>query len=467
MNKLRSLLTTFQARITIIFIVSMLFIAVLSNFLIYQYTLQSQFNNLRRMLMATAQITALTIDTNTLMSVPLRKSGVDSRQFKQIADKPNKVIETNPLIEDIYTMKKTGVEGRWQFIVDPQLADEEQLAEGISNFPGDFYDASRFPEMMKAFDEPAADKQLLVDEWGVTISGYAPIRDSKGKAIAMVGVDVAADDVYALQMGVRHRALYVLFLGILLSFLLGLVISGWISKPIKQLALGTQHIADGDLEYQVKAKGADEIKTLASSFNNMAQSLREARKKLHSYFYRVIQALIRIMEAKDPYTRGHSERVAEYAQKIAQRLGLSTEQVEMVKESAVLHDIGKLGIDEKVLDKPGKLTDKEWELLRKHPALGVTLLKPVLLSEDMERAIRGHHERLDGKGYPDHLDSAHIHLFAQIIAVVDAYDAMTSTRAYRKAMTKEYAIKELKKNEGKQFDAKIVEVFIDILKKEK
>jgi putative nucleotidyltransferase with HDIG domain len=467
MIKLRSLLTTFQARVTIIFIASMLFIAALSNFLIYRYALQSQINNLRRMLMATAQITALTIDTKALMSVPLRKNGTDSRQFKRIANKLNKVIETNPLIEDIYTMKKTDVKGKWQFIVDPQLADEEQLTEGISNFPGDFYDASRFPEMMKAFDEPAADKQLLVDEWGVTISGYAPIRDPKGKVVAMVGVDVAADDVYALQKGVRLRALYVLLLGTLLSFLLGVVISRWISKPVKQLVVGIRHIADGDLEYQVKEQGADEIKTLASSFNSMAQGLKEARKKLHSYFYRVIQALIRIMEAKDPYTRGHSERVAEYAQKIAQKLGLPPQQVELVKESAVLHDIGKLGIDEKIIDKPGKLTDDEWELLRKHPELGVTLLKPVLLSDEMEQAIRSHQERADGKGYPDHLDSLHTHLFAQIIAVVDAYDAMTSTRSYRKALTKKYAIEELRKNEGKQFDAKIVEVFIDILKNEK
>ena len=467
MNKLKSLFSTFQARVIIIFIVSMLFIAALSNFLIYRYTLQSQLDNLRKMLMTTAQITALTIDADALMSVPLRKNGIDSRQYKKIADKLNKVVETNPIIEYIYTMKKTDVEGRWQFIVDPHLADEQDLAEGISNFPGDFYDASRFPEMMKAFDGPSADKKLVVDEWGVTISGYAPIRDAKGQAVAMVGVDVAADDVHALQMGVRYRVLYVLVLGILLSFLFSIVISRWISKPVKQLAAGTRHIADGDLGYQVKAQGAQELKTLAVSFNSMAKSLIEARKKLHSYFYRVIQALIRIMEAKDPYTRGHSERVAEYAQKIAKKLGMSKEEVEMVRESAVLHDIGKLGIDEKVLDKPGKLTDKEWELLRKHPELGVTLLKPVLLSDEMEQAIRSHHERIDGKGYPDHLDSSHIHLFAQIIAVVDAYDAMTSTRAYRKALTKKYAIEELRKNEGKQFDAKIVEVFIDILKKEK
>ncbi len=416
--------------------------------------------------MTTAQIAALTIDVDMLKSVPLKKDGINSRQYKKIADKLNKVIETNPIIEDIYTMKKTGIEGQWQFIVDPQLASEEELAEGISNFPGDFYDASRFPEMMKVFGGPSADKQLVVDEWGVTISGYAPIYDSNGQAIAMVGVDVLADDVHALQTGIKHRALYVLVLGILLSFLLGVILSVRISKPIKQLAIGTQHIASGDLEYQVKAQGAPEIKTLAIAFNNMAQSLSEARKKLHSYFNRVIQALIRIMEAKDPYTRGHSERVAEYAQKIAKKLGLSSQEVELVKESAVLHDIGKLGIDEKIIDKPGKLTDDEWEILRKHPELGVTLLKPVLLSGDMEQAIRSHHERVDGKGYPDHLDSSHTHLFAQIIAVVDAYDAMTSTRSYRKALTKKHAIEELRKNEGKQFDSKIVEIFIDILEKE-
>ena len=457
---------SFKVKVTLALILSMLFSGAMSNFLIYKFALNSQFNQLRDKLMIIAQTAALVVDVDTLQQIPLNHEGINTPQYKIIAEKLRKIKKVNPPIRYIYTMTKTNQEGIWEFIVDPDAPTEAEEKKGLTSYPGDKYNARRFPEMLKAFNSPSADKQLEADEWGVFLSGYAPIRDKNAEAIAILGVDIKAEDVYKTQQEVNRRAIFVLGLGVILSVALGMLISKRIADPINKLVDGTRHIAQGNLQYQVKIRGADEISELARSFNSMAISLYEARKKLHGYFYRVIQAMIRILEAQDPYTRGHSERVAEYTEKIALRMGFAKDKVELLKESAVLHDIGKLGIEKNILNKKDKLTDEEWEILRQHPAMGVTILKPVLLTEEMSEIIRGHHERYDGEGYPDKLSGENINLLAKIVSVADAYDAMTSPRAYRPALNKEKAIEELKKNRGNQFDARIVDIFIQILQEE-
>jgi HAMP domain-containing protein/HD superfamily phosphodiesterase len=360
-------------------------------------------------------------------------------------------------------MTKTDKEGVWQFIIDTKPVRGARKVK--TALPGDKYDASRFPEMLKGFSSPSADKTLVADEWGNSLSGYAPIRDKLGKAVAVLGVDIMADDLYIIQKQVNRWVALILLFGVILSVALGMFISVKITSPVKKLVEGTRHIAAGNLQYQVEIRSADEIGELAKSFNNMAGSLYEARKKLREYFYGIVQSLVRTIEAKDRYTRGHSERVAEYAEKIAVGMGFSAEKAELLKEAAVLHDIGKLGIHEDILNKKEKLTDEEWEAIRKHPATGEDILKPVL-GEEMLEAIKEHHERCDGTGYPNKLDADHISIFAKIIAVADTYDAMTSSRAYRAALSKKEAIVELKKGKGSQFDPQVVDVFVKVLEEE-
>ncbi|MDD5585261.1 MAG: HD-GYP domain-containing protein, partial [Candidatus Omnitrophica bacterium] len=190
------------------------------------------------------------------------------------------------------------------------------------------------------------------------------------------------------------------------------------------------------------------------------------RNKIHDYFYDVIQSLVRIVEARDRYTRGHSERVADYAAKVAVKMGYSLEEIEVLRETALLHDIGKLGIQESVLNKKEALTEEEWEMIRRHPLIGENILKPVALNQKMLSIVRGHHERYDGKGYPDGLKGNDIGIFAQMLSVVDAYDAMTSSRAYRPAFSRGEALEELKRNSGTQFNPKIVDVFVRIVQEE-
>ncbi len=180
----------------------------------------------------------------------------------------------------------------------------------------------------------------------------------------------------------------------------------------------------------------------------------------------IVEAAIEAIEAKDLYTRGHSSQVAHYARHIAAVLGFSPQELEMIRYSALLHDIGKIGIQEQVLTKPGPLTDREWEQIRTHPEVGEQILKPLKLLAPVLAGVRSHHERYDGSGYPDGLKGVEIPLQARIIAVADAFDAMTSDRAYRKALPREVAVRELQKGVGLQFDPEVVKAFLEVLGKE-
>jgi len=465
MRKFSIQFSSFRTRVTIILVLSFIFVSALSNLLIHEFAIRSQFSQLRDKLMVIAQTAALMVDADLVLEVPLNREGVNSAQYQAIAEKLNKIKAVNPPIKSIYTMTKTGREGIWQFIVDPEPIIKGKRSSPTS-YPGDKYDASRFPEMLKGFFGPSADKKLMRDEWGITLSGYAPVFDKNGKAVAILGVDIAAEDVYNTRKEMHRRGIFVLAAGIFVSLALGLLISRRITDPIKKLVEGTRRIAAEDLQHRVEIKGNDEIKELADSLNSMAASLFESKMKLHDYFYRVVQSLIRILEAKDIYTQGHSERVSEYAEKIALKMRLPAQKVELLKKVAQLHDIGKLVIDEGILNKQDKLTGEEWKIIRGHPVTGEEILKPLFLDEEMLAVVRSHHERYDGEGYPDKISGTNISVFAQIISVADAYDAMTSARAYRPALSQKEAAGELKNNCGTQFNPQVVETFLNVLEEE-
>lgn len=181
----------------------------------------------------------------------------------------------------------------------------------------------------------------------------------------------------------------------------------------------------------------------------------------------ILQSLINVIASKDRYTKVHSETVAHYAGLIGKCLNLSEAQMELLSVAAILHDLGKIGIPADVLNKAGSLSEDEWKLIRQHPLLGATMINGLSHKggEDIIGAIMYHHERYNGKGYPRGLKGKDIPLLARILAVADAYSSMTAERPYRKALTKDEAIEELKKQSGKQFDPDIVSAFIECLLK--
>jgi len=179
-----------------------------------------------------------------------------------------------------------------------------------------------------------------------------------------------------------------------------------------------------------------------------------------------IMQIVKIIDAKDPYTAGHSIRVAEYTEKIARKLRLNEYDVDILTNLANLHDIGKVQIDLSILNKPGKYDDANWVEMKKHPEVGYEIVKEIVFLKNSAKAILHHHEKIDGGGYPYGIKGDKIPLFAKILTVADAYDAMTSNRPYKKALTQKKAIKELERCADKDFDRKISGIMIEIIKEE-
>jgi putative nucleotidyltransferase with HDIG domain len=187
---------------------------------------------------------------------------------------------------------------------------------------------------------------------------------------------------------------------------------------------------------------------------------------LKENLFATLGALVSAIEAKDLYTQQHSQRVTQLAVKIARQLGCSQEQLRSLEASGPLHDIGKIGIDDHILKKPGKLTDEEFERIKTHPMIGVNIVAPLGLDQEELAIIRNHHERWDGGGYPDGISGNHIPRLARILAVADAFDAMNSNRAYRDALPFETCLKELRQNRGTQFDPEVLDAALPIIMSE-
>lgn len=186
----------------------------------------------------------------------------------------------------------------------------------------------------------------------------------------------------------------------------------------------------------------------------------EEVKKLNASFLTAMAASI---DARDPYTHGHSHRVAFWGREIAKELGLSPQEVEQVYHGGILHDIGKIGIEDDILNKEGKLTAEEYEKIKEHPVIGYEIIKQAGVFEELLPAIRWHHERIDGMGYPDGLKGEEIPLMARILAVSDAFDAMVSNRPYRDGLPIEVALQMIEENMGSQFDEKIARAFLQLV----
>ena len=194
------------------------------------------------------------------------------------------------------------------------------------------------------------------------------------------------------------------------------------------------------------------------------ERLNEQNEKIQNMTVQTITTVANALDAKDSYSEGHSRRVAVYAAQIAEKLGFSKEDVRNVRIIALLHDIGKIGVPDSVLNKPGRLTDEEFELMKKHSVIGSEILKDIDMITGIAIGARFHHERFDGRGYPEGLKGEDIPYIARIIAVADAYDAMTSNRVYRKHLTPEQVMTELEKGEGTQFDPAIAQALELLIK---
>ena len=201
---------------------------------------------------------------------------------------------------------------------------------------------------------------------------------------------------------------------------------------------------------------------LAMVNRNLKMRTSDLVDQQRSLFLSTVKSLVSAIDAKDEYTRHHSTRVTEFTLKIAGRMGFSEKETSDLELASLLHDVGKIAVPENILNKPGRLTDQEFALIKEHPSRGESILRPVVELKDISRVVRAHHEHYDGSGYPDGLKGREIPLGARIMSVADAYDSITSERPYRKAASHRFAVKEIIRCSGAQFDPEVIEHFLEI-----
>ena len=276
-------------------------------------------------------------------------------------------------------------------------------------------------------------------------------------------------DIMLLGVNFWDWALTILIIAIFFSLYGAYILFSDIIQPINQLIEGMENVKQGELTRSADLYG-DEFSRVISGFNSMVEGLKEQNETNQLLIESFYQTLSTTLDARDPYTAGHSLRVSKLSVLIGEEIGLIDETLKQLKNSALLHDIGKIGVKDHILLKDGKLTDEEFDEIKRHPVLGAKILEQVMPKDAMAPLIpgvRNHHERLDGKGYPDRLVGEAIPLFGRIIAVADAYDAMTSDRPYRKGMSEEKALSILIEGKGTQWDPQFVDALINILSKRK
>jgi HD-GYP domain-containing protein (c-di-GMP phosphodiesterase class II) len=292
---------------------------------------------------------------------------------------------------------------------------------------------------------------------------YVPVPDESGWGV-LVQVDIAK--AYFTAIDLRNKSILLVAVVTALAVVLGSLLAGGISRPVQKLAEGARRLAGGDYASRVAVRSRNEVGVLADAFNQMGEEIQKAIEEIRrraeenkELFMGSIRMLANAIDEKDPYTRGHSERVAYYSACVAKHLGMSPDEVERVHVSGIIHDVGKIGIEDKILRKAAALTDDEYEIMKQHPTKGEHILEAVPLLKEKAGDGLMHHENVDGSGYPKGLKGDGIPLLGRIVSVADAFDAMTTDRPYSKAMTFEAAVARLRFLAGKKFDPQCVEAF--------
>lgn len=366
--------------------------------------------------------------------------------------------QVNTKIDDIYLMRKTRHPNQLAFIVNAYPTGENHV--GL----GEIYDLAQAPDMLRGFCGPAVDRKFTSDKWGIMLSGYAPVRNRHGHVIAIVGIDYTAQSLKEIFAKYDRQTLVLAGIGLLVFWGLSFFLARKMVARLNKIQYAIGMLLEGKYNVAIEDAGTDEIKVLASDVNKLIQKMVADKEEM---LIHLTTGLVKALETRDVYTHGHSAQVAEITVNIMQELSLDQAQQFRIGLAAVLHDIGKIGIPDGLLHKPGKLTDEEFEIIRQHPAIGESILEGIPSLEEVRHIVRQHHERYDGNGYPDRLVGESIHLGARIIAVADSFQAMISDRAYRKGGSQELALQELARNRGTQFDPEIVDVFLGIWEREK
>ena len=294
---------------------------------------------------------------------------------------------------------------------------------------------------------------------------FSPVTSLDWAVVVQKPQREAYRGVYEMQRTARLLAMLAVFLSIGVS----IVAARRITNPLSVLTQSSRALAKGDFSQRVHLYSRTEIGELAQTFNSMSEELerfvedlKRAADENRALFMGSIQMLAGAVDEKDPYTRGHSDRVTRYSLLVAKQMNLPPDFMETLQISAQLHDVGKIGIEDHILKKPGALTEEEFEVMKTHTTKGANILRPVTQLAEMLPGIELHHEALDGRGYPYGLQGDQIPLLPRVIAVADTFDALTTNRPYQQAHTPEQALQIIKNLAGKRLDPDAVQALLAV-----
>ncbi len=397
--------------------------------------------------------------TVMLVSVPVM---YDGHFLGMIAS----VVDLQFLIRRLQEVNRSGL---MPYVVDSQ---GRLVAAATSEFATG-QEMSNFDIVRNFVDEGArvrlaATREFTVRDGKTTtqmLGTYSPVSALDWAVVVQEPRDEAYRSIFEMQRTGRLLALLAVFLSVGLS----IFSARKITSPLEVLAESSRAIARGDFSQRVHVKTRTEIGELASTFNTMSEELEQfvedlkrAAEENKALFMGSIQMLAGAVDEKDPYTRGHSDRVTKYSLMIATEMGLDPGFLEILRVSAQLHDVGKIGIEDRILKKPGALTPEEFEIMKTHTTKGANILRPVPQLRDMLPGIELHHESLNGRGYPYGLSGDEIPLLPRVIAVADTFDALTTSRPYQQAHDPVEALNIIQNLSGKRLDPTAVRALIAV-----
>jgi HD-GYP domain-containing protein (c-di-GMP phosphodiesterase class II) len=298
------------------------------------------------------------------------------------------------------------------------------------------------------------------------LGSYATAELDKNSRLGVIAIQ---DESAALTSvaDMRRQTFWISLVASVLTILIGFFFAKKLTQPVQQLANAAHRISSGDFSQRIQVRDRTELGDLGQSFNVMTDQLERYIQDLQAsvaenreLFLGTVKSLAAAIDGKDPYTRGHSERVSRFSIAIAERLGLPDDEVEKIRISAVLHDVGKIGIDDVILKKPSALTDEEFEIMKKHPQKGYKIMSQIPAMKEFLPGMYMHHEMMNGQGYPQGLKGDEIPLMARIVSVADTFDAMTTDRPYQKALAFDDAVERIKSLVGTRYDEHVVAAFV-------
>lgn len=387
------------------------------------------------------------------------------------ADRQMKLLETYRFPDGLQPMlEKLGA-----YMADVAMEDVTELARKMMEALAELETAERDKPYVMLVDDDEINQKAVT---GMLQEHYRIIGATSGKQ-ALELLETAVPDLILLDVHMKgmsgHEVIQTLkdnpaYADIPVVFLTS---DEDESTEIQGFSEGATDFIRKPLRKRVAIRRIDRILELIYLQKNLRQEVERQtevaerrRRSVERLVIQMVQALANTIDAKDSYTNGHSTRVAKYSVMIAVRMGYTGEKLELLRYTALLHDIGKIGIPEEIINKPSRLTDEEYQIIKTHPIIGSDILKEITEIPDIAIGARWHHERYDGKGYPDGLKGTGIPEIARIIGVADAYDAMTSRRSYRGIIPQETVKAELERGKGSQFDPEIADIMLELIRED-